>query len=232
MAKKKQKKPLVSPAAKLGMIALLIPVAITVYVLTFFAWKELQSLTIFEKIAQQKAIQEIQQNFDMKIPEQYIPIYIAAEEKYGVPWTLLAAHHRIETRFSSMKSLVSPAGAIGHMQFMPCTFVGWKHPTCSGLGKGNIKKAELMDPATIQKYGGYGVDANGDGVADPYDIEDAVYSAANYLSKYGAKSGDVKRAVFNYNHSEQYVKDVLYYYNLYEDYHDELKNAILMNTKK
>lgn len=231
MKKKKHKKPLISPATKLGMVILLIPVSITVYVLAFFAWKELQTLSIFEKLEKQKALAEIQQNFDMEIPEEYISVYVAAEEKYGVPWTLLAAHHRIETRFSTMKSLVSPTGAEGHMQFMPCTFVGWDHPTCSGLGKGAITTAELKNPATIKKYGGYGVDANGDGLADPYDIEDAIFSAANYLSKYGAASGDLKRAVFNYNHSEQYVEDVLYFYNLYNDYNAEIKEAALLNLQ-
>jgi len=231
MKKNMKKKPL-SSSVQLGMIAILVPIAITIYVLAFFAWKELQTLPILEKIAQQQAIEEIQQNFDMKIPEQFIPIYVAAEERYGVPWTLLAAHHRIETRFSSMKSLVSPAGAEGPMQFMPCTFVGWKHPSCSGLGKGNISKAELMSPEAIKKYGGYGVDANGDGIADPYDIEDAVYSAANYLSKYGAANGDVKQAVFQYNHSDEYVEKVLHYFNLYNDYHDELKQAMVLNDKK
>lgn len=231
MTKNMKKKPL-SSSVQMGMIALLVPIAITVYVLAFFAWRELQTLPIFEKIAQQRAIEDIQQNFDMKIPEQFIPIYVAAEEKYGVPWTLLAAHHRIETRFSSMKSLVSPAGAEGPMQFMPCTFVGWKHPSCSGLGKGNISKTELMSPEAIKKYGGYGVDANGDGIADPYDIEDAIYSAANYLSKNGAANGDVKQAVFQYNHSDEYVEKVLHYFNLYNDYHDELKQAVLLNDKK
>ncbi|MDM5234060.1 lytic transglycosylase domain-containing protein [Lysinibacillus pakistanensis] len=231
MTKNMKKKPL-SSSVQMGVIALLIPIAITVYVLAFFAWRELQTLPIFEKIAQQRAIEDIQQNFDMKIPEQFIPIYVAAEEKYGVPWTLLAAHHRIETRFSSMKSLVSPAGAEGPMQFMPCTFVGWKHPSCSGLGKGNISKTELMSPEAIKKYGGYGVDANGDGIADPYDIEDAIYSAANYLSKNGAANGDVKQAVFQYNHSDEYVEKVLHYFNLYNDYHDELKQAVLLNDKK
>jgi len=231
MKKNMKKKPL-SSSVQLGVIALLVPIAITVYVLAFFAWRELQTLPIFEKIAQQRAIEDIQQNFDMKIPEQFIPIYVAAEEKYGVPWTLLAAHHRIETRFSSMKSLVSPAGAEGPMQFMPCTFVGWKHPSCSGLGKGNISKTELMSPEAIKKYGGYGVDANGDGIADPYDIEDAIYSAANYLSKNGAANGDVKQAVFQYNHSDEYVEKVLHYFNLYNDYHDELKHAVLLNDKK
>lgn len=231
MTKNMKKKPL-SSSVQMGVIALLVPIAITVYVLAFFAWRELQTLPIFEKIAQQRAIEDIQQNFDMKIPEQFIPIYVAAEEKYGVPWTLLAAHHRIETRFSSMKSLVSPAGAEGPMQFMPCTFVGWKHPSCSGLGKGNISKTELMSPEAIKKYGGYGVDANGDGIADPYDIEDAIYSAANYLSKNGAANGDVKQAVFQYNHSDEYVEKVLHYFNLYNDYHDELKQAVLLNDKK
>lgn len=230
MKKKKQKKPLLSPATKLGMIILLIPVSITVYVLTYFAWKELQALSIFEKLERQKALAEIQQNFDLEIPEEYIPVYIAAEEKYGVPWTLLAAHHRVETRFSTMKSLVSPAGAEGHMQFMPCTFVGWDHPTCSGLGKGEIPASELKNPAIIRKYGGYGVDANGDGIADPNDIEDAVYSAANFLAKYGAASGDVKRAIFQYNHSEKYVEDILSFYHLYNGYNAELKKAVLANN--
>ena len=35
-------------------------------------------------------------------------------------------------------------------------------------------------PAT---WAGYGVDADGDGVADPYDPEDAIYAAANYLQR-------------------------------------------------
>lgn len=89
-----------------------------------------------------------------------------------------------------------------------------------------------MSPQTIAKYGGYGVDANGDGVADPYDIEDAVFSAANYLSKYGAAQGEIKKAVFQYNHSEEYVEDVLSYYQLYNAYHDELKAAVLLHQEK
>ena len=43
-------------------------------------------------------------------------------------------------------------------------------------------------------------------------IEDAIFSAANYLSKSGAADGDLEKAIFNYNHSEKYVQDVLYFY--------------------
>jgi peptidoglycan LD-endopeptidase LytH len=160
--------------------------------------------------------QELSEEARDEIPPEYIPIYKDASREYGVPWNLLAAHHRVETKFSTMKTMVSAVGAEGPFQFMPCTFVGWSHPTCEGLGKGDIPKEELTDPEVIAKYGGYGVDANGDGRADPWDIEDAVFSAANYLANNGAADGDLEKAVFAYNHSEQYVEDVLFFAERYK----------------
>lgn len=156
-----------------------------------------------------------------EIPAEFMPIYKAAELEYGVPWYLLAAHHRVETIFSTMDPMVSPVGAEGHMQFMPCTFVGWLHPSCDGLGKGNIPENEKTDPAAIKKYGGYGVDANGDGKADPWDIEDSIFTAANYLAKNGAAAGDIEKAVFAYNHSTEYVKEVLYYAGRFQKMEDK-----------
>src|SRR5689334_13767588 len=58
----------------------------------------------------------------------------------------------------------SSAGAIGWMQFMPSTWLRW------------------------------GTDANGDGVADPWNAEDAIFSAARYLAASGGAS-DISRAV-------------------------------------
>ncbi|MDR0140147.1 bifunctional lytic transglycosylase/C40 family peptidase [Metabacillus idriensis] len=144
-----------------------------------------------------------------EIPAQYLPIYQAAEQKYGVPWNLLAAHHRVETRFSTLEVMVSPVGAAGHMQFMPLTWIGWSYPGGNRLGNANIPSETLTDPIMIKKYGGYGVDANGDGKADPWDIEDAIFSAANYLAANGAAEGDLRRAVFAYNHADWYVEEVL-----------------------
>lgn len=158
-----------------------------------------------------------QHMFEPEVPEDYIPLYQEAANAYDIPWTLLAAHHRVETKFSTMDPLLSPAGAEGHLQFMPCTFVGWSHPTCTGLGKGDIDDSEKTDPIAIQKYGGYGVDGNKDGVADPYNLKDALYSAANYLSQSGASQGNLEQAISTYNHSEEYVEDVLFYYNKYEE---------------
>jgi hypothetical protein len=73
---------------------------------------------------------------------------------------------------------VSSAGALGWMQFMPGT---WKS---------------------------YGVDASGDGVADPYNPVDAVYAAARYLRASGGAT-DLRKAIFSYNHANWYVDEVL-----------------------
>lgn len=156
-----------------------------------------------------------------EIPAEYIPIYEEAGEEYGVPWTLLAALHRVETEFSTMgdgeEDLVSPVGAEGHIQFMPCSWVGWGHSSCGGLGAGDIPEDELTDLDAIDDHGGFAVDGSGDGEADPYDIEDAVHSAANYIAEQGAADGDLEEAVFAYNGADWYVDDVMGYMEAYTD---------------
>ncbi|MGI8605891.1 MAG: lytic murein transglycosylase, partial [Gaiellaceae bacterium] len=72
----------------------------------------------------------------------------------------------------------SSAGAVGWMQFMPPTWDRW------------------------------GMDANGDGLANPWNPEDAVYAAARYLAAAGAHE-DLSRAIFAYNHAQWYVDQVL-----------------------
>lgn len=173
-------------------------------------------LSIYGIIQHQKQEFKRQESNVPAIPEEFIPIYKAAENEYGVPWYVLAAHHRVETRFSTMDPMISPVGAEGPMQFMPCTFVGWQHPTCEGNGKGDIPKKEKENPSIIHKYGGYGVDANGDGKADVWNLEDAVFSAANYLAQNGAADGELRKAIYSYNHSEEYVEEVMHYVNLYK----------------
>jgi peptidoglycan LD-endopeptidase LytH len=212
--KKKKKK--LSVVTKGFFLLLMVPFFMTVFVLSSVYWGDLQRIPIVHTLTE--SLKDAPKKIvDMKIPDEYIPIYQEAAKTYEIPWTLLAAHHRIETKFSTMDPLLSPVGAEGHMQFMPCTFVGWQHPSCSDLGKGEIKEDEKTDPDIIAKYGGYGIDANKDGKADPYQIDDAMFSAANYLASNGAAEGDLENAIFMYNHSDEYVEDVLYYYHKYEE---------------
>jgi hypothetical protein len=58
------------------------------------------------------------------------------------------------------------------------------------------------------------VDGDGDGKADPYNLTDAAFSCAHYLSLNGAP-GNIKKAVYAYNHSSSYVNAVLKQANLY-----------------
>ena len=62
-------------------------------------------------------------------------------------------------------------------------------------------------PGTWQRWG---VDADEDGTADPFDIDDAALAAARYLCSYGShRSWDIWNAsVFGYNHSVDYVASV------------------------
>lgn len=81
----------------------------------------------------------------------------------------------------------SVKGAVGPMQFLPSTF------------------AE------------YGVDGNGDGIADIHNPADAIYSAARYLCLSGGGRGGqaLYDAIWAYNHADWYVRLVIQYANAY-----------------
>jgi murein DD-endopeptidase MepM/ murein hydrolase activator NlpD len=80
----------------------------------------------------------------------------------------------------------SSAGALGWMQFIPSSWDRW------------------------------GMDADGDGIADPWNPEDGVYAAARYLAAAGAHE-DLSRAIFAYNHAQWYVDDVLRLASLFRE---------------
>jgi membrane-bound lytic murein transglycosylase B len=63
-------------------------------------------------------------------------------------------------------------------------------------------------PSTWARWGS---DGDGDGVADPQDIDDAAYAAARYLCASGADLATGpgwSASVFSYNHSNDYVRAV------------------------
>ena len=65
-----------------------------------------------------------------------------------------------------------------------------------------------LDAVHARHLGRHGLDANGDGRADPDDPADAIFSAAAYLRASGAPD-DLRSAIFAYNHADWYVDQVL-----------------------
>jgi membrane-bound lytic murein transglycosylase B len=114
------------------------------------------------------------------VPPVLIPIYQRAAAAYGLGTQGPAVLAGINAVETGFGTNLGPssAGAEGWMQFMPSTW------------------------AT------YGVDANGDGVADPNNPEDAIFAAARYLSAAGMPA-DTYGAIYAYNHADWYVSEVL-----------------------
>lgn len=117
------------------------------------------------------------------IPPRMLALYqSAAFECPGLSWTVLAAIGKVESDHGRHPTMISSAGAVGPMQFLPATFAAYAHPVPPG-GR---------TPPT------------------PWDPVDAVHAAARLLCANGARHGrNLRRAVWHYNHSEAYVDQVL-----------------------
>jgi murein DD-endopeptidase MepM/ murein hydrolase activator NlpD len=71
----------------------------------------------------------------------------------------------------------------------------------------------------------YGVDANGDGFMDPYNPADAIFAAGRYLRAAGGQ-GNIRSAIYAYNHSQAYVGSVMLRAQLLGGTPSELLGAI------
>ncbi|GAA3467141.1 lytic transglycosylase domain-containing protein [Nonomuraea roseola] len=149
--------------------------------------KQVQVLSVGARAADPQPVAGEQQAGNPQAEKQvvrqgsYLELYKAAATRCpGLSWTVLAAIGQVESSHGRNNG-PSSAGALGPMQFMPAT---WK---------------------------AYGVDGDGDGIKDIWSPYDAVPGAANYLCANGAGQGGQKlrKAVWFYNHSWEYVNKVL-----------------------
>lgn len=116
-------------------------------------------------------------------PSTYLELFKDSAADYcpGLSWTVLAAIGQIESA-DGQNMGPSSAGALGPMQFLPST---WKTFGITAFGQSGAPD-----------------------IMNPYD---AVPSAAKMLCADGAAGGGtaLSNAIFDYNHSDTYVRDVL-----------------------
>jgi Transglycosylase SLT domain len=86
----------------------------------------------------------------------------------------------------------------------------WDRSPLPGVAAGtlNYMGAEGPGQFLVSSWATYGVDADGDGVKDPYSIPDSVFATARLLRADGAPA-DWRDAIFAYNHAWWYVHEVL-----------------------
>lgn len=121
-----------------------------------------------------------------EIPANYVPWLGKAATRYKLAprgFAIVAAVHYVESNFG--------------------------RSTLPGVQSGtNFAGAEGPGQFLVESWAAYGVDADGDGVKDPYGVPDSVFATANLLHAAGAPK-DWHAAIFTYNHAEWYVQEVL-----------------------
>ena len=168
-----------------------------------------------------------------------LELFQRAEAKHGIHKELIAAIIGIETNFAdhqqrgkfyAFNSLMS--------QYIFTNRTKFAVREITALYKFSLKTGHPPQYFTSSYAGAIGwgqfipsslqaffIDSNGlDDDIDPFDIEDTIFSVENYLYKNnlsGENIGDYGskyKAVFAYNHSDVYVKAVLYIYYGLHDY--------------
>lgn len=164
------------------------------------------------------------------IPERALRAYASAaltlkaeQPGCGLGWNTLAGIGAIESAHGTHSG--------GHLDA-----AGYPQPAIRGIPLDGSASAEIADtdggawdgdatwdravgplqfiPATWQRWG---ADGNGDGVADPNQIDDAALAAGRYLCAAGEMTSATgwRRAIFSYNHLDSYVDDVAAAANTY-----------------
>jgi membrane-bound lytic murein transglycosylase B len=137
----------------------------------------------------------------------------------GVDWALLAGIGREESDHGRFAGAVLHSDGISTPAIIGPALDGvhWDYIPAPGNGvalDGDAKFAHALGPMQFipSTWGSYGADANGDGKADIFNINDAALGTARYLCAAGGnlrtQAGQVA-GVLTYNHSDQYLAQVL-----------------------
>ncbi|MFI9772116.1 C40 family peptidase [Streptomyces sp. NPDC052415] len=138
----------------------------------------------------------------------------------GMRWPILASIAKVESNHAVGRNiaaggdirpkiygvLLNGSGAGGNTTVFPDTDNGRWDGTATG--ERAVGPFQFL-PSTWQ---GVGEDANGDKATDPHNADDAALGAAIYLCGDGrdlTKRAPLEVAVFQYNHSQEYVANVL-----------------------
>jgi membrane-bound lytic murein transglycosylase B len=149
------------------------------------------------------------------------------EATFGVQKEVLVSIYRVETNFGRYTGDYRIFNSLLTITLLENRRSAWAETEWLNLIV--FSRERGFDPLTIKgswagafglcqfvpsAYLNYGVDGNGDGRVDLFNVSDALASIANYLRGSGWEEGSPakqKKAIYAYNHCDNYVKAVLAY---------------------
>ena len=156
------------------------------------------------------------------IPTRAVQAYqrAATAADCSIPWTLVAAIGRVESNHGQFAgaTLLSDGRSDPPIVGIPLDGrpgVAEIKDTDGGKWDGDTTFDRAVGPMQFipGSWAAFGVDGDGDGKADPFDIDDAAASAAKYLCRAGggdlSSEASQRNAVYSYNRSTSYVDTVM-----------------------
>ncbi|TFV64940.1 UNVERIFIED_ORG: hypothetical protein E4P37_12065 [Bacillus sp. AZ43] len=142
----------------------------------------------------------------------------SAKGECGIDWSLLAGIGRVESNHGRYGGAVlGPDGSATPKILGPALDGGkfaYIGDSDNGMWDNDSTYDRAMGPMQFipTTWRAYAIDADENGVTDPFNINDAALAAANYLCVAGGNlrtEAGQRKAVFAYNHSDEYVAEVL-----------------------
>jgi len=141
-----------------------------------------------------------------QILEKRMAKYVQFEDVL-IPWYLLAAIDQYERNIQSVRKDIPKRNSVTAIQFSEQFWAGAFNPL-----------DQDTSPATINYFGGNGVDGDGDDVVSAQDDEDVMFTMANYLRQFGTSEEDVRLALWEYYKNEKIISQIMTNAKLYKNF--------------
>lgn len=135
-------------------------------------------------------------------------IYEQMSTATGIPWFRFAAIDQYERTIA--KKGASSQQASNRLTGITITPPIWAGPL-------NPDQKDTS-PESISFFGGFGRDGSGDGIADPENDVDLLYSMARHLMKYGDSESDFSIGIWEYYHNGRASQRIVQFAKLYEHF--------------